>query len=329
MTSFPEPAEWPLVYIVVLNWNQCEMTLECLASLAELDYPHYEVVVVDNGSRDGSPSVIHERFPEARVIENSENLGFVEGNNVGIRRALQQGADYVLLLNNDTVVDPQMLTALISVAESDTQIGIVGPLIYYYDQPETIWNAGNMVDWRAGESRPSCVDEQDGDVLTSYEVDYVAGCALCIKRQVIERIGLMDPRCFFYCEDTDWCLRGWAEGYRVVVVLQACIWHRVSATIGYDSPAATYYMTRNEFLLLWKNLRGVKRIAAIANAAYRHLRTVAAHTVKKRHRHLRANRNARLLALRDAALGRFGKMGPDVTAICYPDQPITLREAFA
>src|SRR5262249_4616411 len=129
-----------------LNWNQPEHTLACLRSLAELDYPEVAVTVVDNGSTDGSPALIRARFPDVTLIENGRNLGFAAGNNVAIGPAVRAGSDYVMLLNNDTEVAPDMLRALIAVAERDPAIGIVGPKILYYDQPDLIWSAGGTVD---------------------------------------------------------------------------------------------------------------------------------------------------------------------------------------
>src|SRR5206468_3064279 len=148
-----------------------DLTLDCLESLAQLDYPNYRVLVVDNGSYDGTSEAIRSQYPGVSVLENSENLGFAEGNNVGIRQALAEGADYVTLLNNDTVIDPQMLSALISVADSDEKIGIVGPMIYYYSDPEVIWSAGNAIDWRTGTLERLYADTRDNHPSVPYQTD--------------------------------------------------------------------------------------------------------------------------------------------------------------
>src|SRR5262245_37473647 len=136
----------PHVAIILLNWNQPEYTLACLRSLGQLEYPNVTVTVVDNGSTDGSPALIRARYPDVTLIENGRNLGFAAGNNVGIDLAMRDGADYVMLLNNDTEVAPDMVDDLIAVAESDSSIGIVGPKILYYDLPDTIWSAGGTID---------------------------------------------------------------------------------------------------------------------------------------------------------------------------------------
>jgi GT2 family glycosyltransferase len=212
-----------------------------------------------------------------------------------------------------------VLRALVTVAQSEPQIGLVGPVIYCSDRPETIWSAGNAIDWSTGAVRRLHADERDGHPNVPYQVDYVAGTALCIKREVIEAVGPMDPRYFFYFEETRWCLAAQGKGYRAVVVPAARIWHKVSATIGPDSPATTYYMTRNVFLFLASSLVGGRRLRILAATWQRELRTVLAHSLKPQYRHLRRHRDARVLALRDALLGRWGKMGPDVARVCYSD----------
>ncbi|RME45924.1 MAG: glycosyltransferase family 2 protein, partial [Chloroflexi bacterium] len=138
----------PSVYFIVLNWNQPKMTAECLDSLARQDYPNYRVVVVDNGSTDGSAAILRRRYPWAEIVEISQNIGYSEGNNVGIEYALEQGADYLFLLNNDTEVDPHMLGRLVEVAEAQTEAGMVGPTMYYVDPPDMIWGGDNRIDWK-------------------------------------------------------------------------------------------------------------------------------------------------------------------------------------
>jgi len=145
----------PSVTIIVLNWNGGQDTLACLESLAQLDYPEFGVLVVDNGSTDGSLQAVQERFPEIPIIETGENLGYAGGSNVGLRWALDHGADYALLLNNDTVVAPDFLRLLVEAVGADPRIGIAGPTICYYDRPEVIWSAG-------GEHRLASWENVDG-----------------------------------------------------------------------------------------------------------------------------------------------------------------------
>lgn len=311
----------PRVCIVVLNWNQRDLTLDCLESLGELEYPpdRLQIIVVDNGSDDGTALAVRQGFPSVTVLENDDNLGFAEGNNVGIRHAMALGTDYVMLLNNDTVVDPAMLTALLDVAQRNSNIGIVGPKMLYFDPPDVIWCAGNRVDWETGgliRLRADQADTENDEPVT--KVDYITGCGICLRREVIEEIGLLDPRFFIYYEETDWCLRAHKGGWQVLCVPRARLWHKVSAAMGTQSPATDYYMARNRLLFIAKHQQGLCRIRLLVKAAARTLLTVAAYAFKPHGGRRTPNRNARLLGLRDAILGRWGKMGPDVEAICYP-----------
>jgi GT2 family glycosyltransferase len=308
----------PKVYIIVLTWNQCAVTLECLASLREQHYPNIEITLVDNGSVDDSVATIRTQFPSVTIIENGENLGFADGNNVGLCHALAGDADYIMLLNNDTIVAPGMVDDLVDVMEADPTIGITGPKMLYFDQPDTIWCAGNRVDPHTGESIRLRAEHVDDDRDTSLlDVDFITACAICLRREVIEAVGLLDSRFFIYYEETDWCARARANNWRVVYVPQARLWHKVSATMGTTSPATEYYMTRNMLLYLAKNGRGAARFSSLARAVLRSTRTVAAYTLKSAYRERRRNRDARLYALRDAVLGRWGKMGSDVTELCF------------
>lgn len=311
----------PLVAIVILTWNQRDLTLDCLASLAGMSYPsdRLQIVVVDNGSRDDTVTAVHERFPNVTVLENGDNLGFAEGNNVGIRHALQGQTEYVMLLNNDTVVDAQMLSILVQALHQHPQVGIVGPKMLYFDPPDLIWCAGNRIDWRMGGSVRLQAEEPDTTTAQSPRaVDFITACGILLRRQVIEQIGLLDPRFFIYYEETDWCVRASRVGWSIFYVPTACLWHKVSAAMGTTSPATEYYMNRNVLLFLAKNRQGIGRWTSIGLAAGRNLLAIAAYTAKPHAGQRIPHRNARLLALRDALTGRWGQMGPDVAAICYP-----------
>ncbi|OGO06380.1 MAG: hypothetical protein A2Y73_07915 [Chloroflexi bacterium RBG_13_56_8] len=298
-------AAWPLVYFSILNWNQKDMTCECLASLAGLDYPCYQIVVVDNGSEGDEASAIRAQFPSVTVLENEANLGFAEGNNVAVRHALEQGADYVFLLNNDTVVEPQMLRQLIKVAESDDRIGIVGPKIYYWDEPETIWSAGGILQSRA---RPIMrgLDEPDkGQYDQLAEVDWITGCALLIKSSAIRQIGLIDARYFIYYEESDWCYRVQRAGYKLFYVPQARMWHKIQPGRQSYSPRHVYLMTRNRLLFLRNT--GAGPLTILYTILVENLRTVAAWSLWKRHRERRPLRKAMLRGVWDFFRGKFGE----------------------
>lgn len=293
----------PRVGIVLLNWNQPADTLACLASLRRLEYGPVEVVVVDNGSTDGSPEVLRREFPDVTLIENDSNLGFAAGNNVGIRYLLDRAADYVLLLNNDTEVPPSLLRRLVDVAESDRRIGIVGPKILYYRPNDVIWSAGGRVD-RLGRPSHLRFDEvDDGADQSVQDVDYVTGCALLIKRQAIEQVGALDERFFIYYEEAEWCARVHRAGYRVVYVPQAHMWHKIQQSARNHSRRYLYLMARNRLLYLRCTRASVLDLAA---ASLDILRTSAAWALKPEHREARPYSGALVHGVWDWLFGRFG-----------------------
>jgi GT2 family glycosyltransferase len=313
----------PIVAIIVLTWNQRDLTVDCLASLAEMDYPadRLQIIVADNGSRDGTAATVRERYPHVTVLENGDNLGFAEGNNVGIRHALQGPARYIMLLNNDTAVDRQMLNELLTAMGQRPDVGIVGPKMLYFEPSNIIWCAGNRIDWRTGGSMRLQAEEPDKGIIEQpREADFITACAILLRREVIEQTGLLDPRFFIYYEETDWCVRAHQAGWRILYVPAARLWHKVSAAMGTTSPATDYYMNRNVLLFLTKNLKGTARAQAVIRAAGRNLLAAAAYAAKPHGGQRIPNRNARLLALRDAILHRWGKMGPDVAKVCYPNR---------
>jgi len=247
----------PKVAIIILNWNGKEDTIECLESLKHITYHNYEILLVDNGSNDGSVECFRERYPGMEIIENGENLGFAEGNNVGIQRAMEKGTDYVLLLNNDTVVDPEFLGELVKVAEGDERIGIVGPMIYYYDyggRKDVIWFAGGKILRRIGQPFHDGLHKIDkGQHDKMKDVGFITGCALLVKKEVIDKIGLLDVDYFAYFEDLDYNIKASKAGYSIVYSPKSKIWHKGSSTSGFMSPTYIYFHTRNRIIFVKKN----------------------------------------------------------------------------
>jgi GT2 family glycosyltransferase len=224
----------PRVAVVVLNWNGKALTLDCVASLLEVRTPNVEVVVVDNASSDGSAEAVRAAFgSRVTVIVNDENLGFARGNNVGIRYALEHGAEFVLLLNNDTIVDEQLIDFMLKPFDDENGVGVTGPKIYYYDPPDQIWFAGGEVFLARGVSRHIGIRERDrGQFDEHRDVDYVTGCALMAKRDVFESVGFLDPSYVAYYEDVDFCMRARRAGFRIVYVPGGKVWHKISASTG-------------------------------------------------------------------------------------------------
>jgi GT2 family glycosyltransferase len=298
---------WPEVAIIVLNWNGGDDTLACLESLARLDYPAFKVVVVDNGSSDDSVLAVRERFPKVTLIENGENLGYTGGNNVGFRYALAQRVDYVLPLNNDTEVSPDFLRFLVEAAEADAAVGVAGPTIYYHDEPQVIWSAGGAIDWRRGQTWMVGLNEPERGQFGQEprEVEFVTGCALLVKRAVLERAGLLDERFFAYYEEAEWCVRARRAGFKIVHVPQARIWHKISPTVQADSPQVHYYMSRNRLLFLKATGAGVR--AWLHTLFVEYLRTLMSWSLRSRWRGKRVQRRVMLQAIRDAWHGHWGK----------------------
>ena len=244
----------PSVGVVTLNWNQEEDTRECLASLRECTYSDKTVILVDNGSHDGSPARLAAMFPEVQLLSQPTNLGFAEGNNVGIRAALAQGARYILLLNNDTLVDKGFLEPLVAALDRHPDVGIVGSKIYCYPERSILWAAGARIDWISGRQSHIGTNEEDrGQYDLEADVDYVSACCLLARREVFEQVGLLDARYFIYFEETAWNVRARAHGFGIRYIPESRIWHKVSAAMNASSPNSAYYLARNRLLFLTEN----------------------------------------------------------------------------
>ncbi len=234
------PSPESAVAIIVLNWNGWRDTVSCLVALERLEYPRREVIVVDNGSTDGSVDHIRAAFPTVRLLEAEVNLGFSGGCNLGIRDALDRGFDYVWLLNNDAKADPTALSALVETAEADPRIGATGSVIYHMDRPDTVqeWGGGRVNLW-SGRMR----------IMTApSEPNCLSGCSLLIRAKVLERAGPLDERFFLYWEDTDLSLRIRKLGYRLAVAPASHVHHRGSASTGRGSTSQAFHFHRSATL---------------------------------------------------------------------------------
>jgi len=299
---------FPNIFIIILNWNGWQDTIECLESLQKITYPNYQIIIVDNGSSDNSvkkikkwcsgelpiDSIFIKFMPELKpvkfieydevtarkggelnkenelknmppnrkllIIQTNENLGFAGGNNLGIKYALKRGAEYILLLNNDTVVDENIVANLMEPMRNDPKIGIVGAVNYYYTEPNKIWGSGAIIqNWwinsRIDISHNKIDAGQFGDFRN---VDYIPGSCMSIKKEVFEKIGLFDERFFLDFEETDFSIRAKRAGYDIVSTFKAKIWHKVSKAKGKQSAnkgniTGVYFYNRNIPLFLIKN----------------------------------------------------------------------------
>ncbi|MFH1858709.1 MAG: glycosyltransferase family 2 protein [Patescibacteria group bacterium] len=240
----------PKVFIIILNWNNWPDVKECLESLKNNDYPNYEVVIVDNDSKEKPQA-----SDGVKVIYNNKNLGFSGGNNVGIKYALKQDTDYILLLNDDTIVTPDFLSKMVKAAESDSKIGMVGSKIYFYKDRNKLWFAGGIINWlyNKGEMKGyNEIDKGQYDQPDIQESSYLTGCCLLVKRMVIEKIGLLPEEYFAYYEDTDWSLAAQKAGFKTVFVPKARIWHKGSKSSREFSKPYIYYHVRNGLIFASK-----------------------------------------------------------------------------
>ena len=264
---------FPKVYVVIVNWNRPEDTIECIKSVKNISYPNFEIILVDNGSKDNSIETIKEIYKDINSIENKKNLGFAEGNNVGIRFALNNDAEYIWLLNNDTIVHPDALTAMVDVGERIPESGILGSKIYYYDKPDFIWFAGATIDWKRAVSLHTGINQKDCPqygVLS--EVDRITGCSMVVKRKLCERIGLMDEKLFLYVEEVDWCVRARNAGYKIFYVPDSKVYHKISSSTGEDfSVVYNYFNTRNFLYVIQKNMSFPLREYYLLNAMFHKL----------------------------------------------------------
>ncbi|MCJ7523308.1 MAG: glycosyltransferase family 2 protein [Dehalococcoidia bacterium] len=251
----------PEVSMIVLNWNGLDDTVECLESVMEMTYPSYKVVVVDNASDGNDVEVLREKFGnQIQVIENEKNCGVGEGFNIGIRYVMENHRpDYILIMNNDLVVAPNCLDELVTAAEDDEKIGVVGPKIYFYDyngKKDIIWSAGGRVrTWslkihtQIGEG-----DKDSPKYRAKADVDWITGCVMMFRSSLTEEVGLLNPWYFIGHEDIEFCLKARKRGYKIVFVPTAKAWHKVGvsrekANITFADPSAYYYLIRTCFPL--------------------------------------------------------------------------------
>lgn len=251
----------PKVSIIILNWNGLDDTAECLESLKKVNYPNYEVIVVDNASDGNDAGVLKEKFGDyIHLIQNDKNYGCGEGFNIGIRYVLADSQpEYIMIMNNDVVVAPDFLDELVRVAESDEQIGIVGPKIYYYDykgRNDVIWSAGGKIQrWSLKIRRQIGIKDND---LAKYQalasVDWITGAVLMFKSYLTEKVGLLNPWYFIGYEDIEYCLKVRKHGFKIYYVPTARVWHKVGvslkkAKILEEDAASRYYFVKRSFPL--------------------------------------------------------------------------------
>jgi Predicted glycosyltransferases len=251
------------VSIILLNYNGAEDTLECVKSLEKINFENYSIIIVDNQSTDNSYNIIKENLGHKHVILSSgKNGGFAYGNNIGIRYALEQGADYVLLLNNDTLVEPDFLQELVKAAEEDDKVGLVTGKILYESKRNLIWYGGGRINWERfyGEHFQGVDDKTE----VSRNVTFATGCLMLVKREVFNAVGLLPEEYFMYYEDVDFCAGLQEKGYLIRYVPTSVIYHKVSASTGEEESAfAVEWNTRNRLKFIRKYKKKIGSLSYI------------------------------------------------------------------
>lgn len=276
--------------VVIVNWNLKSDTIDCIQSLLSAGARIERIIVVDNGSSDGSAEAFRECFgPGLKIIETRQNIGLAAANNLGIENALAAGAEYLLILNNDTWVDANFFVALESGLSAHPEVSIFSPVIFYADQPEKIWYLGDrlipgtMLTLNSHRGKP--LKPGSPEVIP---VDFVSGCAMLIHRKVFDAIGGFDASFFMYGEELDFCWQARLAGYRLATVTKASMWHKISASARKISPRAEYLRIRNQIWVYRRYSRNGQLLMLFPFTAAR----------------------VCVLAIKQIALGRFELLSP-------------------
>lgn len=262
------------VGIILLNYCNYNLTIDCIKSIRQSTYQNYEIIVVDNNSPDHSGENLSQ-LESIRFLQMEENLGFAAGNNRGIEVALSDGCEYVMLLNNDTVIDPNMIETLVSRADSNT---VVVPKMYYFDvegRKDILWYAGGILKYKSSDGIHIGGRQEDSKQYSvEREVTFATGCCMMIHRTILEKVGLLREEYFMYCEDTDYSIRLNKSNVRILYVPNAKLWHKVSSSSGGEmSKFIVYYVVRNKTYCAIVNKLGIKTyIYIIAETLYRVLK---------------------------------------------------------
>jgi hypothetical protein len=246
---------YPLVSIIAVNYNHPEVTCDFIGSLNKITYPNFEVIIIDNKSPEDDPSIIKRSYPNVILYESPVNWGFAGGNNQGIMRAR---GEYILLLNNDTIVDKGFLEPLVEKMQSDKSIGAVSPKIRFYYDPDIIQYAGfyPINKYTVRNSAIGFREKDTGQYDRDSETAYAHGAAMMVPMEVVKKVGLMSYTFFLYYEEADWSYRIKQAGYKIWYVHKSLVYHKESVSTGKLSPMKVYYLNRNRLVFMRRNMTG-------------------------------------------------------------------------
>lgn len=237
------------IAIILVNYNGKDYNEECIKSILNSTTKNYEIIVVDNDSKDNSIELIREKFNDkVKLILAGENLGFSGANNLAIEYAIENNFDYVMLLNNDTVIDKNMISIMLDRSRYGNYI--ISPKIYYYDNRDIIWSAGGTINWRKGLPIQYGINDKDNNEINEgKKIEFATGCCILIPMKCIKEVGLLSEEYFLYYEDTDYSTRILEKNFEIVYEPRAIMYHKVSASTGGEkSELYWYYMTRNRLI---------------------------------------------------------------------------------
>lgn len=249
----------PRVSIIILNWKTPQLTFHCLRSLKNIIYKNYKIIIINNGEYITHSSLKKTNKRVIKVIENSSNNGFCKGVNQGIKYCFKI-SDYILLLNNDTEVSKNFLSTLVQALKKDKSVGIAGSLIFYLNK-KLIWFGGGKIDFNNGPFVNIDQGQRNSSIFKSTNTDFVSGCCMLIKKDVIQKIGLFDEEYQSYVEDIAYCLKASNAGYKILFVPESKIYHAVSSNTGGEvNPTKQYLISRNLCVFAAKTLKNNTRI---------------------------------------------------------------------
>jgi len=251
----------PIIDIIIVNFNHSDDTFACIETLRHQEGVIVRILVIDNGSEDDSLIRLKNQTSDYQLIASPKNLGFASGYNLGMRTCLENGANLILIINNDTLADSNMLSEMVALMAPD--VGLVAPIIYYAERPTEVWSQGGRMNWLLMEVIDNHGRNQPTPDLP-FESDFLSGCCLLFNRKAIEKVGLLDEEFFLYYEDMDWSVRFQQAGYQKLVAPRAKLWHKVSRSSGgYDSPNERYWMARSSMIYFRKHVHGAAWLAVI------------------------------------------------------------------
>ena len=243
------------VTLILVNYKTIDCVIECIESIKEQTYDNIEIIVVDNNSKDNCVDIINEKWSDVITIQNKENLGFSEANNIGINLAISRDADYIMLLNCDTILTKEYVLQLYEVAECNTNVGIISGKILYYYSTDLIWSAGGSLNAFKGSA--DIIDFNKKNYFPECKItecSFASGCCMLIPKRIFSEVGLLSNRYFLYFEDTDFCAKIVKSGAKIFINNNAIMYHKESVSTGKRSNLYTYYNIRNRFIYIKHNI---------------------------------------------------------------------------